>query len=124
MPPRGSTPEPITFVTPRPLVHPSLINELERITRSPFKTLGTIPTISLPIFTPTPESTGPDTQDEPKASGSGRSTGGGVEATKISSFATWVTKSAAKQTPRPTSSLPKRPFFSPTKGSSSKRSKK
>ena len=123
-PPTSSIPEPITFFTPRPLVRPSFISELERITRSPFKTPGIVPTVRLPVFTPTPESTGPDTRDELEASGSGRATEGGTEATETSSLVAWVTRSAAKQTPGPTSSLPKRPFFFPTKGSSSKRSKK
>ena len=95
-PPTGSTPEPISFVTPRSLVHPFFISELERITRSPFKTPGTIPTIRLPVSTPTPASTGPDTQDEPEASGSRRSTEGGAEATEISSLAARVIRSAAK----------------------------
>ena len=61
MPPTSSTPEPITFITPRPLVHLSFISKLERITQSPFKTLGTVLNIKLPVFTPTSKSTGPDT---------------------------------------------------------------
>ena len=61
MPPTSSTPKPISFVTPKPLVHPSFISELERITQSSFKTPRTIPTIKLPVSTPTPASTGPDT---------------------------------------------------------------
>ena len=120
-PPTGFTPELISFITPRPLVRPSLISELERITRSPFKTPETIPTIRLLVSTPTSASIGPDTQDEPEASESGRSAEGGAEAT---SLAAHVIRFAAKQTPGSTSSLPKRPFFSPTKGSSSKRSRR
>ena len=85
MPPIGSTLESITFFTLRPLVRPSFINELERITRSPFKTPGIVLTVRLPVFTPTPESTDPSTQDKPEASGSGRSTKGGAEATDTSS---------------------------------------
>ena len=81
MPPIGSTSEPITFITPRPLVHPSFIIKLERITRRPFKTPRTVSTVKLPVFTSTPESTGPDTRDEPEALGSKRSTKGGAEAT-------------------------------------------
>ena len=92
-PPTGSTPKPISFVTPRPLVRPSFISELERIIQSPFKTPGTISTIRLPISTLTLVSTGPDTQDEPKASGSGRSAEGGAKAT---SLAARVTRSVAK----------------------------
>ena len=118
MPPSGPTPEPITLVTLRRLVHPSFLSQLERITQSPFKTPGPILILRLLVSSPTPASTGPDTQDEPEASGSGRSTKRGAEAT---SLVAQVTRSVAKQIPRP-SSLPKRPYFSPTNGSSSKRS--
>ena len=117
----GPTPEPLSFVAPRPLVSSSFISDLEKITRSPFKILGPIPTIRLPVSTPTPASTSPDSQDESEASESGRLAEGGVEA---ASLAARVTKSATKQTPGSTSSLPKRPYFSPTKESSSKRSRR
>ena len=115
-PPSGPTSEPILVVTPRSLVRPFFLSRLERITQSPFKIPGSTPNIRLPVSTPTPASTGPDTQDKPEASGSRRSTEGGAEAT---SLAARVTRSTAKQTPGP-SSLPKRPYFSPTKESSSK----
>ena len=126
-PPEGSTPEPITFFTPRPLTSlcPSFISELERITKSHFKTLGTIPSGRLPILISTPENTGPDTRDKLEPSGSGRTSGEGAEVIEASSRATRVTRFAAKLTPRgSTSSLPKRPILSPANGSSSKRPKK
>ena len=53
--------EPILIVTPRPLVRPSFLSQLERITKSPFKTPGPIPTLRLPVSSPTPASTGLDT---------------------------------------------------------------
>ena len=57
----GPTLEPISVITPRPLVRPSFLNQLERITKSPFKTPGPISTLRLPVSSPTPSSTGPDT---------------------------------------------------------------
>ena len=124
MPPKGSIPEPITLFTPRPQLHPSFISELERITRSPFKTPGTIPSRRLPVLIPTSKSTNPDTRDEPEPSNCGRTSGEGVQATETSSRAAWVIRSAAKQTPGgSTPALPKRPILFPTKGSSSKRPK-
>ena len=42
-PPSGPTPEPISVATPRPLVRPSFLSQLEKITQSSFKTLGPIP---------------------------------------------------------------------------------
>ena len=99
MPPEGSTLEPITFFTPRPQLRPSFISELERITRSPFETPRTIPSGRLPVLIPTPESTDSDIRDDPEASDSGRTSGEGIEATEASLRATWVTRSAAKQTP-------------------------
>ena len=81
--PTGPTPEPITLVTPRPLVRPSFLSQLERITQSSFKTLGPILTIRLPVSSPTPASTGLDTHDKPEASGSGRSAEGGAKTTSL-----------------------------------------
>ena len=92
-PPTGPTSKPITLVTPRPLVRPSFLSQLERITQSPFKTPGPIPTIQLPVSSSTPASTGLDTQDELEASGSGRSAEGGTKAT---SLVAQVTRSAPK----------------------------
>ena len=37
-PPSSPTPEPISVTTPRPLVRPSFLSQLEKITQSPFKT--------------------------------------------------------------------------------------
>ena len=119
-PPSGPTPEPISVATPRPLVRSSFLSQLEKITQSPFKTPGPILAFPLPISIPTPVSTRTDTQDEPEASGSVRSLEKGAEAT---SLAARVTRSASKQTPV-TSPLPKRPYFSPSKGSSSKKCRK
>ena len=93
MPSSGPTPKPITLVTPRPLMHPSFLSQLERITQSPFKTLGPIPTLRLPVSSPTSASTCLDTQDELGVSGSGRSAEGGAEATSLTAR---VTRSAAK----------------------------
>ena len=126
-PPEGSTLEPITFFIPRPLTSlcPSFISKLERITKSPFKAPGIIPSGRLPILIPTLESTGPDTRDEPEPSGSERTSGEGVEAIEASYRAVQVTRFAAKQTSGgPTSSFSKRPILSLAKGSSSKRPKK
>ena len=57
----GPTPEPISVATPRPLVHPSFLSQLEKITQSPFKTPGPIPAFQLLVSTPTPMTTGTDT---------------------------------------------------------------
>ena len=97
-PPEGSTPEPVTFFTPKPLTSlcPSFISELERITRSPFKTPGAIPSWRLPVLIPIPESTDPDTRDDSEPSDSGRTSGEGAEATEASSRAAQVIRSAAK----------------------------
>ena len=56
-PAEGSTLEPVTFFTPRPLTSlcPSFISELERITKSPFKTPGTVPSGRLSVLIPTPK---------------------------------------------------------------------
>ena len=116
-PPSSPTPDPISVVTPRPQVRPSFLSQLEKITKSPFKTPEPIPTLRLPVSSPTPASTGPDTQEKLEASGSGRTAEKGAEAT---SLVARVTRSALKQIPG-ASPLPKRPYFSPTKGSSSKR---
>ena len=125
MPPTGSTPEPITFFMPRLQLHPSFISELERITRSPFKTPGTISSGRLPVLILTPESTGPDTRDELEPSGSGRTSREGVEAIEASSRAARVTRSIAKQMPGgSTPTLSKRAILSSAKGSSSKMPKK
>ena len=119
-PPSRPTPEPISIATPRPLVRPSFLSQLEKITQSPFKTPGPIPTFRLPVSTPTLVSTDTNTQDEPEGSGTVRSAEKGAEAT---SLAARVTRFASKQTPA-TSPLPKRPYFSPSKGSSSKEHRK
>ena len=55
MPPSGPTPEPISVATPRSLVRPSFLSQLEKITQSPFKTPRPGPTFQLPVSTPTPE---------------------------------------------------------------------
>ena len=119
-PPSGPTPEPISVATPRPLVRLSFLSQLEKIAQSPFKTPGPIPAFRLPVSTPTPVSTGTDTQDKPEASGSIKSAEKGVEAT---SLAARVTRFASKQTPA-TSPLPKRLYFSPSKGSNWKKRQK
>ena len=119
-PPSSPTSEPITITTPRPLVRPSFLSRLEKITQSPFKTLGLIPAFRLPVSTPTPVSTGTNTQGKPEASGSVRGVEKGAEAT---SLAPRVTRSATKQTPA-TLPLPKRSYFSPSKGSSLKKRQK
>ena len=117
MPPSGPTPEPISITTPRPLVQPFILSQLEKIIQSPFKTPRPMPTLRLPVSSPTPVSIGLNTQDELEASGSIRSLEKGADAT---SLVARVTRSASKQTPG-ASPLPKRPYFSPTKGSSSKK---
>ena len=73
MPPSSPTPEPISVATPRPLVCPSFLRHLEKITQSPFKTPGPIPILQLSVSSPTLVSTGPDTQDKPEASRSVKS---------------------------------------------------
>ena len=116
-PPSSPTPEPIAVATPRPLVRPSFLSQLETIVKTPFKTPGPGPIFRLPVSTPTPMSTGMDTQGKPEVSGSTRSADKGTE---VTSFAARVTRSASKQTPT-SSPLPKRPYLSPSKGSSSKK---
>ena len=117
MPPSGPTPEPISLATPGSLVRPSFLSQLDTITETPFKTPGPGPVFRLPVSTPTPLSTGTDTQGDSEVSGSVKSTDKGTETT---SLAPRVTRSAAKQTPT-SSPRPKRPYLSPFKGSSSKR---
>ena len=116
-PPSGPTPEPISLATPASLVRPSFLKQLETITKTPFKTPGLGPMSQLPVSTPTPLSTGMDTQGDPEVSGSVKSADKGTEKT---SLAPRITRSAAKQTPA-SSPCPKRPYLSPSKGSSSKR---
>ena len=116
-PPSGPTPEPISVATPRSLTRSSFLNQLETVTKTPFKTLGPGLVFRLLVSTPTPVSTDTDTQGEPEVSGSTRSVDKGTEAT---SLAARVTRSSSKQTPT-NSPLPKRPYLSPSKGSSSKK---
>ena len=116
-PPSGPTPEPIFVTTPRSLVCPSFLSQLETITKILFKTPGPGPVFRLLASTPTPVSIGTDTQGDPEVSGSVRSADKGTEAT---SLAPRVTRSATKQTPT-SSPLPKRPYLSPSKGSSLKK---
>ena len=116
-PPSGPTPKSISIATPRSMVRPSFLSQLETIVKTPFKTPGPGPVFRLPVSTPTPVSTNTDTQGDPEVSGSVRSADKGVEAT---SLAPRVTRSATKQTPT-SSPLPKRPYLSPSKGSSSKK---
>ena len=116
-PPSGHIPEPISLATPRSLVRPSFLKQLETITKTPFKTPGPRPMFRLPVSTPTPLSTGTDTQGDPEVSGSVKSADKGTETT---SLAPRMTRSAAKQIPA-SSPRPKRPYLSPSKGSSSKR---
>ena len=116
-PPLGPTPEPISLATLGSLVHPSFLKQLETITKTPFKTPGPGPMFRLPVSTPTPLSTGTDTQGDPEVSGSVKSADKGTETT---SLAPRITRSAAKQTPA-SSPRPKRPYLSSSKGSSSKR---
>ena len=119
-PPSSPTPKPISVATPRPLVRPTFLSQLEKITQTPFRMPGPILTFQLPVSTPTPVSIGTDTQGKPEASGSVRSANKETEAT---SLAPRVTRSATKQTPA-TSSLPKRPYLSSSKGSSSKKQRR
>ena len=116
-PPLGPTPEPISLATSASLVHPSFLKQLETITKTPFKTPGPGPMFRLPVSSPTPLSVGTDTQGDPEVSGGVKSTDKGTETT---SFAPRITRSATKQTPG-SSPRPKRPYLSPSKGSSSKR---
>ena len=117
MPPSGPTPEPISLATPASLVHPSFLKQMETITKTPFKTPGLGPMFRLPISTPTPLSTGTDTHGDLEVSGSVKLADKGTETTSLAPRITW---SAAKQTPA-SSPRPKRPYLSPSKGSSSKR---
>ena len=116
-PPSGPISEPISVATPMTLVRPSFLSQLETITKTSFKTPGPGPMFQLPVSTPTPLSTGTDTQGDPEVSGSMKSIDKGTETT---SLAPRVTRSIAKQTPA-SSPRPKRPYLSPSKGSSSKR---
>ena len=116
-PPSGPTPEPISVATPRSLTSPSFLSQLETIMKTPFKTPGPGPVFWLPASTPTSVSIGTDTQGDPEVSGSVKSADKGTEAT---SLAPKVTRSATKQTPA-SSPLPKRPYLSPSKGSSLKK---
>ena len=116
-PPSGPTPEPISLATSGSLMRPSFLSQLEMITKTPFKTPGPRPMFRLPVSTSTPLTTGTDTQGDPEVSGSVKSADKGTETT---SLAPRVTRSAAKQTPA-SSPRPKRPYLSPSKGSSSKR---
>ena len=116
-PPPGPTPEPISLATPVSLVRPSFLKQLETLVKTPFKTPGQELVFRLPVASPTAVSIGTDTQGDPEASGSVRSTDKGTETT---SLAPRITRSAAKQTPR-NSPRPKRVYLSPSKGSNSKR---
>ena len=116
-PPLGPTPEPISLATPGSLVRPSFLKQLETITKTPFKTPGPEPMFRLPVSTPTPLSTDTDTPSDPEVSGSVKLAEKGTETT---SLAPRITQSIAKQTPA-SSPRPKRPYLSPSKGSSSKR---
>ena len=116
-PPSSPTPEPISLATLASLVRPSFLKQLETITKTPFKTSGPGPMFRLPVSSPTPVSVGTDTQGDLEVSDSVKSTDKGTETT---SLAPRVTGSAAKQTPT-SSPRPKRPYLSPSKGSSSKR---
>ena len=116
-PPLGPTPEPISLATPLSLVRPSFLKQLETIVKTPFKIPKQGPSFRLLVSSPTPVSVDTDTHDTPEVSGSIRSADKGTETT---SLAPRVTRSAAKQTPG-SSPRPKRPFLSPSKGSSSKR---
>ena len=116
-PPPGPTPEPISVATPMTLVRSSFLNQLETITGTPFKTSGLGPVFRLPVSTPTPLSTGTDTQGDPKVSDSVKSADKGMETTSLTSRVIW---SAAKPTPASSPRL-KRPYLSLSKGSSSNR---
>ena len=116
-PPLGPTPEPISLATPVSLLCPSFLKQLETIVKTPFKVPEQGPSFRLPVSPPTSVSVGMDTHYTTEVSGSIRSTDKGTE---TSSLTPRVTRSAVKQTPR-SSPRPKRPFLSPSKGSSSKR---
>ena len=116
-PPPGPTPEPNSLATSVSMVRPSFFKQLETIVKTPFKVPEQGSSFRLPVSSPTPMSVGTDTHDTPEVSGSIRSTDKGME---TSSLTPRVTRSAVKQTPR-SSPRPKRPFLSPSKGSSSKR---
>ena len=116
-PPSGPTPEPISLATPGSLVHPSFLKQLETITKTLLKTPGPGPMFRLPVSTPTPLSTGMDTQGDPEVSSSVKSADKGTETTSLAPRIIW---SVAKKTPA-SSPLPKRPYLSPSKGSNSKR---
>ena len=116
-PPLGSTPEPISVTMQRSLTRPSFLSQLETVTKTPFKTLGPGPVFRLLASTSTPVSIGTDTQGDSEVSGSVKLADKGVE---VISLVPRVTRSAAKQTPT-NSPRPKRPYLSPSKGSSSKR---
>ena len=116
-PPLGPTPEPISLATPVSLVRPSFLKQLETIVKTPFKVPEQGPSFRLPISSPTLVSVSTDTHDTPEVSGSIQSTDKGTETTSLTPR---VTRSTTKQTPR-SSPQPKRPFLSPSKGSSSKR---
>ena len=116
-PSSGPSSESISVATPRPLLRPSFLSQLETITKTPFKTPGRGPMFRLLVSTPTPVSTDTDTQGKPEVSGSVKSANKGAETT---SLAPRVTRSAAKQTPA-SSPRPKRPYLSSSKGSSSKK---
>ena len=108
-PPSGPTLEPISLSTPVSLVRSSFLKQLETVVKIPFKTPGHGPSFRLPVSSPTPASVGTDTQETSEVSGSIRSADKGMETTSL-----------AKHTPR-SSPRPKRTYYSPSKGSSSKR---
>ena len=116
-PPSGPTPEPISLATLMSLLCPSFLKQLETIAKTPFKTPSQGPIFRLPTASPTAVSISTDTQGDPEVSGSVRSIGKGTETT---SLAPRITRSGTKQTPE-SSPRPKRVYFSPSKGSSSKR---
>ena len=111
-PPSGPTPEPIFLAILPSLVRPSFLKQLETITKTPYKTprLGSM--FRLLVSTPTPFSTGTDTQSNPEVSGSIKLADKGTETT---SLAPRITRSIAKQTPA-SSPRPKSPYLSPSKG--------
>ena len=116
-PPPSPTPEPISLATPLSLVRPSFLKQLETIVKTPFKIPEQGPSFRLPVSSPTPVSVGTDTHDTPEVSGSVRSADKDTETTSLTPR---ITRSVAKQTPG-SSPCPKRVYFSPSKGSSSKR---
>ena len=116
-PPPGPTSEPISLAILVSLLRPSFLKQLETIVKTPFKVPEQGPSFRLPVSSPTPVSVGTDTHDKPEVCDSIRSADKGIE---TSSLTPKVTQSAVKQTPR-SSPRPKRPFLSPSKGSSSKR---